>query len=197
MKVLLINGSPHAKGSTYTALSQIAGELTARGIEAEIFHIGTQPISGCLGCRKCRETGKCCIDDIVNVAVEKAKESDGFIFGSPVYYASANGAMIAFMDRLFFSGSGTGAFRNKPAASVVCARRAGSTSAYDQLNKYIGIASMIMIPSVYWNMAIGHNAEEVLQDEEGMEIMRNLGRSMAWMLKVLQLGRANGLAQPE
>ncbi len=199
MKVLLINGSPHAKGSTYTALSQIAGELETRGVETEIFHIGTQPISGCTACRTCRRTnaGKCSIDDIVNVAIEKAKESDGFILGSPVYYASANGSMISFLDRLFYSSAGTGVFSYKPAASIVCARRAGTTATYDQLNKYIGINKMIMIPSVYWNMAIGHDAEEVMQDTEGMEIMRNLGRSMAWMLKVLAAGRKEGLDKPE
>ena len=195
MKVLLINGSPHEKGSTFTALSEIAGELEKRDVEAEIFHIGTKPISGCLACRKCAETHRCIIDDAVNAALEKAKGCDGFIFGSPVYYASANGAMISFMDRLFFTRSGY--FDYKPAACISVARRAGTTATYDQLNKYLGINKMIMIPSVYWNMAFGHNAEEVRQDEEGMDIMRTLGKNMAWMLKVLDAGKKAGLEKPE
>lgn len=195
MKVLLINGSPHEKGSTYTALSKIAEELEKQGVEAEIFHIGTKPISGCLACRKCAESHRCVIDDVVNLVLDKAADCDGFIFGSPVYYASANGAMISFMDRLFFTHSGN--FEYKPAASIAVARRAGSVSTYDQLNKYIGINKMIMIPSVYWNMAFGHNAQEVRQDEEGMRIMATLGRNMAWMLKVLDAGKKAGLEKPE
>jgi multimeric flavodoxin WrbA len=194
MKVLLINGSPHEKGSTFTALSEIAKELEKRDIEAEIFHIGTQPISGCVACGACRETRRCAIDDVVNTALDKAKDADGFIFGAAVHYASANGAMVSFMDRLFFAQSGHFAF--KPAASVVAARRAGTTATYDQLNKYYGINKMITLPSVYWNMVIGHNAEEVAEDAEGMEIMRTLGRNMAWMLKVLEAGKKQGLAEP-
>lgn len=197
MKVLLVNGSPHEKGSTYTALREIAKELEARGVETEIFHIGIKPISGCIACSACRLDGthRCFMDDAVNAALEKAKDCDGFIFGAAVHYASPNGAMVSFMDRLFYTGSGYFAF--KPAASVVAARRAGTTASYDMLNKYYGINKMITLPSRYWNMVIGHNAEEVMQDTEGMEIMRTLGRNMAWMLEVLRAGREKGIALPQ
>lgn len=196
MKVLLINGSPHEKGSTYTALSKVTEELESRGVEAEIFHIGAEPIRGCIACKHCRETGsgRCVFDDVVNIALEKAKDCDGFVFGSPVYYASANGALISFLDRLFYCQSGY--FAYKPAASISVARRAGTTATYDQLNKYIGLNKMIMVPSVYWNMAFGHNAEEVRQDEEGMRIMSTIGKNMAWMLKVLEAGKKEISAEP-
>ncbi|MEG1973050.1 MAG: flavodoxin family protein, partial [Oscillospiraceae bacterium] len=189
------NGSPHADGSTFTALNEIAQELVSQGIEAEILHIGTKPLSGCIACEKCGETHRCIFDDVVNIALEKAKTADGFIFGSPVYYASANGSMVSFMDRLFYAGSKY--FAYKPAASIVAARRAGTTATYDQLNKYIGISRMIMIPSVYWNMVIGHDAKEVKEDLEGIKIMRTLGKNMAWMLKVLESAKENGIEIPE
>jgi len=195
MKVLLINGSPHEKGSTYTALSEIAAELEANGIEAEIFHIGTAPISGCRACGACAKLGRCAIDDVVNKAREKAKEADGFIFGSPVYYASANGSMISFMDRLFYSGKDIFAF--KPAACVTAARRAGTTATFDELNKYLTISQMPIVSSCYWNNVIGRTPEEVLHDKEGLSIMRTLGRNMAWMLKSLEAAKAAGVALPE
>lgn len=195
MKVLLINGSPHEKGSTYTALREIASELEANGIEAEIFHIGTAPISGCRACGACAKLGRCAIDDVVNRAREKAKESDGFIFGSPVYYASANGSMISFMDRLFYSGKDIFAF--KPAACVTAARRAGTTATFDEMNKYLTISQMPIVSSCYWNNVIGLTPEDVLQDKEGLRIMRTLGRNMAWMLKSLEAGKAAGVALPE
>lgn len=194
MKVLLVNGSPHAEGSTYTALSEIARQLSLLGVETEIFHIGTKPISGCIACGKCSETHRCVFDDVVNVALDKSKDCDGFVFGSPVYYASANGSMISFMDRLFYCNSGC--FEYKPAACICAARRAGTTATYDQLNKYLGIKRMIPVPSQYWNMVIGHNAEEVREDVEGMEIMRTIGKSMAWMLKVLEAGKNAGIERP-
>lgn len=195
MKVLLINGSPHEKGSTYTALSEIAAELESRGIEAEIMHIGTAPISGCRACGACKKTGRCVIDDVVNKAAEKARECDGFIFGSPVYYASANGSMVSFMDRLFYSSGAAFAF--KPAACIAAARRAGTTATYDELNKYLGISRMISIPSTYWNMVIGRTPEEVQKDEEGLRIMRTLGKNMAWMLETLKAAKEAGVALPE
>lgn len=195
MKVLLINGSPHAKGSTYTALAEIASELETGGVEAEIFHIGTKPVGGCIACGRCRESGRCYIDDNVNIALEKAKDSDGFIFGSPVYYASANGSMVSFMDRLFYTH--TDYFAYKPAACICVARRAGATATYDQLNKYLGINKMITIPSVYWNMAYGRDAEEIKQDAEGLAIMRTLGKSMIWMLNVLKAGKEQGFDKPQ
>lgn len=194
MKVLLINGSPHPQGSTYTALSVIASELEAQGIEAEIFHIGTKPVGGCIACGKCRENQRCFIDDNVNVALEKAKDCDGFFFGSPVYYASANGSMVSFMDRLFYTRTDYFAF--KPAACICAARRGGATATYDQLNKYLVINKMITLPSVYWNMVYGHNAEEVMKDTEGMSIMRTLGKNMAWMLRVLEASKEKGIEPP-
>lgn len=198
MKVLLINGSPNKKGCTYTALSEVAKELQAQSVETEIVHIGTGPIRGCIGCGKCRATnsGRCIFDDdIVNRLLDKVEKADGFVFGSPVYYASANGAMISVMDRLFYAGGKY--FQYKPGAVVASARRAGTTTTYDQLNKYIGITRMLMVPAPYWNMVHGSNAEQVKQDEEGMWIMRTLGRNMAWLLNMLELNKQNNIPYPE
>ena len=198
MKVLLINGSPNRKRCTFTALSEISDELHKHNIKTEIIQIGNKPIRGCTSCQKCKtnDTNRCVFDDdIVNKISEKAEDADGFIFGSPVYYASANGAMISVMDRLFYSNGKAFAF--KPAASVVSARRAGTTAAYDQLNKYIGISNMIMVPAPYWNMVHGNSVEDVQQDFEGLQIMRSIGQSMAWLLNLLKLGKANGVELPQ
>lgn len=196
MNVLLINGSPNKRGCTYTALAEIVKELEKENVETEIFHIGARPIRGCTGCKQCRESGLCAYtDDVVNEVIEKARGADGFIFGSPVHFASASGSMTALMDRLFYAASS--AFAYKPGASVVSARRAGTTAAYDQLNKYIGISKMIMVPSQYWNMVHGHTPEEVQQDQEGLQIMRTLGKNMAWLLKLIENGKANGIRIPE
>ena len=170
MKVLLVNGSPNVAGCTYTALSEVAKELNKVGIESEIFHIGDAPIAGCNACGMCRQTGKCVFDDSVNACIEKVKECDGFIVGSPVYYASANGALTAFLDRLFFSGGKH--FYLKAAAAVASARRAGTTATLDQLNKYFLISQMTVIGSQYWNMVHGSAPEDVREDMEGMQIMR-------------------------
>ncbi len=195
MNVLLINGSPHKHGCTYTALAEIANELEKENIACEIYHIGTQPIRGCIACNRCSELDRCSYEeDIVNEVIEKARAADGFIFGSPVHFASAGGAMTALMDRLFYAAGD--AFAYKPGACVVSARRAGTTAAYDQLNKYIGISKMIMVPSQYWNMVHGNTPEEVRQDEEGLQIMRTLGRNMAWLLKLLANGREHGIQIP-
>ena len=163
MKVLLVNGSPHAKGCTYTALSEIAKTLESEGIEAEIFHIGTKPIGGCINCGGCKKTGKCVFKDTVNDFLDLAETADGFIFGTPVYYASAAGSMSAFMDRIFVA-SRKGLFYLKPAAAIASARRAGTTATFDQMNKYFGISSMPIISSQYWNMVHGNKPEDVLQD---------------------------------
>lgn len=196
MNVLLINGSPHKHGCTYTALAEIAKELEKEKIACEIYHIGTRPIRGCIACNRCSELDRCSYEeDIVNEVIEKARNADGFIFGSPVYFASASGAMTALMDRLFYAAGD--AFAYKPGASVVSARRAGTTATYDQLNKYIGISKMIMVPSQYWNMVHGNTPEEVRQDEEGLQIMRTLGRNMAWLLKLLANGKEHGIQIPE
>lgn len=192
MKVLLLNGSPHDKGCTYTALCEVAGALGKNGVEAEIFQIGTTPVSGC---RACGKLGHCVIDDKVNEFVQKARGADGFVFGSPVYYASASGQIASFLDRAFYSGGS--AFEGKPGAAVVSCRRAGSTASLDQLNKYFTICGMPVVSSRYWNMVHGNTPDEVRQDEEGLQIMRTLGNNMAWLLKCIELGRKNGISFPE
>lgn len=195
MKVLLVNGSPNEKGCTYTALSEIAKTLEKHGVETEIFHIGNKPVRGCIGCGGCSKIGKCVFDDdILNALAEKVKEADGYIFGSPVYYASPNGAMLALMDRLFYSAGKY--MQYKPAACIASARRAGTTSTYDTLNKYIGINNMIMVPAHYWNMVHGSKPEDVQKDLEGLQIMRTLGNNMAWILQLLENGKKNGVAMP-
>ena len=169
MKVLLINGSPNEKGCTYTALREVSNALNKEDIETEIFWIGKKPVSGCIACGNCAKSPKCVFNDVVNECREKASDFDGFIFGSPVYYASANGSMISFMDRLFFSDmyiNGSKTFRFKPAACVVSARRSGTTATFDQLNKYLTISEMPVVASRYWNMVHGLTAEDVLKDEE-------------------------------
>jgi multimeric flavodoxin WrbA len=181
MKVLLVNGSPNKEGCTFTALSEVAKTLQEDGIETQIFHIGNKPMAGCLGCRKCMEIGKCVFNDSVNECLEIAGQFDGFIFGSPVYFASANGAMSAFLDRLFIANlcSGKNSFYLKPGAAIVSARRAGTTAAFDQLNKYFTMSQMPVVSSHYWNMVHGEAPEQVVQDLEGMQIMRTLGKNMA------------------
>jgi multimeric flavodoxin WrbA len=199
MKVLLVNGSPHEKGCTYTALSEIGATLKTCGIEPEIFWIGTKPISGCTACLGCGKKGQCVIDDKVNEFAKIAKGMDGFVFGSPVHYASASGAIRSFMDRVFYSDmfSGNKTFFLKPAAAIVSARRAGTTAALDQINKYFMISQMPIISSRYWNMVHGAKAEDVKRDEEGMQIMRVLARNMAWFLKCKEAGAKAGVQEPE
>lgn len=196
MKVLLINGSPKAKGCTYTALTEIAKELEKENIEAEIFHVGNKPIRGCMACGGCSKTDGMCVfnDDTVNEALEKAKEVDGFIFGSPVHYAAASGAITSFLDRFFYAGNG---FQYKPGAAIVSCRRGGSTAAFEQLNKYFTISNMPVVSSQYWNMVHGNTPEEVKQDLEGMQIMRVLGKNMAWLLKSIKAGKEAGVSLPE
>ena len=198
-KVLLVNGSPHKEGCTYTALSVIQETLKEEGVESEIFWLGTKPISGCIACRSCSKTQECSIDDIVNEFTKKAIEFDGFIFGSPVYYSGMNGTLMSFMDRVFFSSSRKDPhpFRYKPAAAVVSARRAGTTSAIDQINKYFLHQQMPVISSRYWNMVHGNKPEEVLQDEEGLQILRVLARNMAWFLKLKEAGEKAGVPYPK
>lgn len=200
MKVLLVNGSPHKEGCTYTALSEVSNTLKEEGIETEIFWIGNKPLSGCIACFNCKKTGKCVFNDTVNEFVEKAKEADGFIFGSPVHYAGATGAITSFMDRAFYSAFQAGKgdrFLFKPASTVISARRAGTTATYDQLNKYFGITQMPIISSRYWNMVHGSTPDDVKKDEEGMQIMRILGRNMAYYLKCIQAGKENGVELPK
>ncbi|MBR4943617.1 MAG: flavodoxin family protein [Clostridia bacterium] len=192
MKVLLVNGSYHEKGCTYTALAEVAKALEANGVETEIYWLGQNQVSGCKGCWACKKVKKCVIEDGVNEFVAKAAEFDGYVFGSPVYYASAAGALVSFMDRVFYSGGKNLAY--KPAAAVVSCRRAGASTTFDVINKYFTINNMQIVGSNYWNEIHGNTAEEAAQDEEGLQTMRILGNNMAWLLKCIELGKKEGLA---
>lgn len=195
MKVLMLNGSAKANGNTYSALLEIGKQLEKEGIEYEIFQLGGNPIRDCLGCGQCTENGCVFTDDAVNDFVAKAKEADGFVFGTPVYYAHPSGRILSFLDRVFYSSGRSFAF--KPGASVAIARRGGTTASFDVLNKYFGICQMPVVGSTYWNIAHGRTPGEAVLDEEGMQTMRNLARNMAWILKCFQLGRENGISLPE
>ena len=200
MKVILVNGGPHKNGCVNIALEEVAKELNKENIETEIFWVGVKPIAGCIACGNCAKTGKCVFDDVVNEFVEKAKDADGFIFGTPVHYAGASGAITSFLDRAFYSASCSGKsdrFLFKPSACVISARRAGTTATYDQINKYFGITQMPIISSRYWNMVHGNTPEQVKQDEEGMQTMRILGRNMAYYLKCIEAGKEKGINPPK
>lgn len=197
MHVLMLNGSPHRDGCTRTALDEIAAVLSNEGIDSEVFWLGNDPIAGCIGCGTCFRTGSCFRHDLVDAFIEKARTADGFIFGSPVHYAAASGAVTSFLDRAFMAGDSQGIYRHKPAAAIVSARRAGTTAALDQLNKYIVFHQMPLVPSQYWNMVHGSTPDQVRQDEEGLQIMRTLGRNMAWMLKAFAAAREAGIVPPE
>ncbi|MCM1055178.1 MAG: flavodoxin family protein [Bacteroides sp.] len=195
MKVILVNGSPHEKGCTYTALSEAAEALEKNGIETEIFQVGNKPVAGCIGCMSCKKTGRCFVSDKVNEFTEKAKNADGFIFGSPVHYASASGSITSFMDRAFYSGGSS--LMGKPAAAVASCRRGGASATFDQLNKYFTINCMPVVSSQYWNQVHGNSPEEVKQDEEGLQTMRTLANNMAWLLKCIEAGKEKGLSFPD
>ncbi|MDD3219927.1 MAG: flavodoxin family protein [Lachnospiraceae bacterium] len=187
MKVLLINGSPHEKGCTYTALHEVEMALQKNGVETEIYHIGIKPVRGCIACGACQATGKCAFnDDPANEILDLMKEADGVVIGSPVYYAGPNGALCALLDRAFFADGGSLAF--KPSAAVVSARRGGTTATFDRLNKYFSMNRMPIVTSQYWNSVHGFSPEDVMQDEEGLQTMRTLGYNMAWMLKSIENG---------
>ena len=196
MKALLINGSPHAAGCTYTALSEVQKTLEQEGIEVELIQIGNKDVRGCIGCGKCGELGKCVFDDVVNEIAPKFAECDALVVGSPVYYASPNGTLVSFLDRLFYSSSANKTM--KVGAAVVSCRRGGNTATFDMLNKYFSISGMAIATSQYWNMVHGNTAEEVLQDLEGMQTMRTLGRNMAFLMKSIALGKEQfGLPERE
>ena len=190
-KVLLINGSPHQFGCTYTALRETADTLEKNGVETELFHIGTKPIAGCIACAKCHESGRCVFDDGVNRLLERLDEFQGIVIGSPVYYAGPAGQLCAFLDRLFYCGESKMA--GKLAAAVVSCRRGGATAAFDRLNKYFTISSMQVVGSQYWNQIHGRTAEDAKKDLEGLQTMRTLGQNMAWMLKNME----NAAPRPE
>lgn len=196
MKVLLINGSPRKSGCINAALTEVAGALKAEGVDTEILWLGAEAIQDCVACHGCVKSGACVIrGDVVEKIVEKAKESDGFVFGTPVYYAHPSGRILSAMDRAFYSGGRY--FTHKPAAAVASARRAGTTASLDVLNKYFTICQMPVVSSTYWNMVHGNSPEDVAKDLEGLQSMRNLGRNMAWLLKCIELGAKAGVTAPE
>lgn len=195
MKVLLVNGSSRENGCTATALKEVVRALKEEGIDTETVFIGNAPLRDCIGCGKCREIGQCVFDDVVNEVVEKAKGCDGFVFGSPVYYAHPSARLLTIMDRAFYSGGKH--FKFKPAAAVLSARRAGTTASMDVINKHFTINSMPVVSSTYWNHVYGQEADEVLEDKEGLMTMYNIGKNMAWLLKCIELGKQNDVQPPE
>lgn len=196
MKVLLVNGGPHEKGCTNVALEEIKKELNRENIDAEIMWIGLKPISGCIACNRCLNTNnRCVFDDKVNKFLDKVNESDGFVFGSPVHFAGASGALTSFLDRAFY-GRGK-MFAGKVCASVVSCRRGGASATFDQLNKYALMSNMYVIGSSYWNQIHGTCREEALRDEEGLQTMRNLAQNMAYILKCMEVGKENGIKRVE
>ncbi len=195
MHVLLINGSPHKEGCTYTALHEVAFQLKKHKIDSTIFHIGNGPVRGCIGCGKCKGKGVCVFgDDSVNECVTLAREADAIVLGSPVHYASAAGAASAFFDRLFMVASGD--FVLKPGASIVSCRRGGASATFDQLNKYFTISQMPVVSSKYWNSVHGNTPDEVRQDLEGMQVMRTLGDNLAWLLQCIEAAKGT-VSKPE
>ena len=198
MKVLLVNGSPHKEGCTYTALCEVSGALNQNGIDTDIFWIGNRPISGCIACHRCDELNRCVLKDTVNEFLAIADDYDGFIFGSPVHWGSAGGAITSFLDRAFYADlNGNGQrFYLKPAAAVISARRAGTTASFDQINRYFGLMQMPIITSRYWNIVHGAAPDQVKQDLEGMQVMRILGNNMAYFLKCKEMGEKLGIPEP-
>lgn len=196
MKVLMLNGSSKVNGCTYTALCQIGESLKSEGIDYEIVQLGGAPLRDCIGCGSCKNLDCQCVfnDDIINEIINKAKEADGFVFGTPVYYAHPSGRVLSALDRMFYAGKS--AFAHKPGAAIASARRAGTTASVDVINKYFGISQMPIVSSTYWNMVHGNTPEDVLQDKEGLQTMRNIGKNMAWLLKCIELGKNNGIDIP-
>lgn len=197
MKVLLINGSAKEKGCTYTALAEVEKTLKQEGIETEIVWLTAGMLWDCIGCGQCNTKHRGCIfdDDCINEIIQKAEKSDGFVFGTPVYYAHPTGRILSALDRMFFAGKT--AFAHKPGAAVASARRAGTTASVDVLNKYFTISEMPVVSSSYWNMVHGSKPEDVMRDKEGLQVMRNLGRNMAWILKCIEAGRQQGILIPQ
>ena len=197
-KVLLINGSPHVHGCTARALDEVAKTLNENGIETETIEVGVKDVRGCIACNYCREHGLCVFHDIVNETAPKFAEADGIVVGSPTYYAGCNGGVLAFLDRLFYSTAGTVNKTMKVGAAVISSRRGGSTSAFDEINKYFTISSMPIVSSTYWNEVHGFTAEDVERDHEGLQTMRNLGKNMAFLIKAIASQKASeGLPEQE
>lgn len=194
-KVLLINGSPNEHGCTFTALMEIVDTLSKNDVESELLYLGKKPVAGCIACGKCQQTGRCAFDDRVNEVLEKLDEYDGVIVGSPVYYAGPAGQLCAFLDRLFYCSKERMA--GKLAAAVVSCRRGGASAAFDRLNKYFGISNMHTVGSQYWNQVHGFTPEDVRKDGEGLQTMRTLAQNMAWLLKNMEAGEAQGISRPQ
>ena len=200
MNVLMINGSPNAKGCTFTALTEIGKTLQEQNIDYEIMQLGKQPIRDCINCNRCHGEGCIFDDDMVNEFIQKAKDADGFVFGTPVYYAHPSGRLLSFLDRAFYSSASSRIykpFQFKPAAAIASARRAGTTASIDVINKYISIAMMPIVSSTYWNMVHGLTPEDVMQDKEGLQTMRNIGKNMAWMLQCIACAKQHNIPQPQ
>ena len=197
MKVLMVNGSPKSKGNTAAALAEVGAALEGHGIEWEVFQLGAAPVRDCIGCGKCAELDCACVfdDDMVNELIKAAQQADGFIFGTPVYYAHPTGRILSVLDRAFYAGGA--AFEHKPGAAIAVARRGGITASFDVLNKYFTINHMPVVSSQYWNMVHGNTPEEVKQDEEGLQTMRTLGNNMAWLIKCIEAGKKAGITFPE
>ena len=194
MKVLLFNGSPRVSGCTFTALSLIESELKAQGIDAEILQAGNKPVQDCVACGGCNGKGKCVMGDFINEWIDLATEADGFVFGTPVYYAHPSGRILSIMDRMFYAGGH--AFKQKPAAVIASARRGGTTASLDTIVKHLGISQMPIVSSSYWNMVHGNTPEETLRDLEGVQTMCNLAKNMAWLLKCIEAGKKSGITAP-
>ena len=194
-KVLMINGSPHEFGCTYTALKEVADTLEKNGVETEFLYLGTKPVAGCIACGKCGQTGRCVFDDQVNRVLDKLDKYSGIVVGSPVYFAGPTGQICAFLDRLFYCGGGRMA--GKIAASVVSCRRGGASASFDRLNKYFSISNMHIAGSQYWNQIHGKTPAQAVKDLEGLQTMRTLGQNIAWLIKSIEAGEAAGLAAPE
>ncbi len=195
-KVLLLNGSPRANGCTAAALREMMKTFEALGVETELIHVGNKAVRGCVACGKCRETGKCAFDDLVNEVAPKFAAAQGLVIGSPVYYGSPNGTLLSFLDRLFYSSSFSK--QGKVGASVVSCRRGGNTASFDVLNKYFTISSMPVASSTYWNQVHGFTAADVMKDAEGLQTMRNLAKNMAFLIRaVAEAEEKYGLPQLE
>ena len=195
-KVLLVNGSSRQEGNTSVALAEVAAALEGHGIETETMWLGNKPVNDCIACGKCAELGgKCVVDnDVVNELIAKAAQADGFVFGTPVYYAHPSGRILCALDRAFYAGGA--AFRHKPGAAVAVARRGGTTASFDVLNKYFTICEMPVVSSTYWNNVHGRLPGEAAQDAEGLQTMRNIGQNMAWLLKCIEAGKVAGIDVP-
>lgn len=196
-KILLVNGSPHEKGCTYTALHEMAETFAKLGVETELLWLGKKPLQDCIACNKCMELGHCIFDDIVNETAAKLKDCAGIVVGSPVYYAGPTGMVTSFLDRLTFSCTKDSRLHGKLAASIVSCRRGGATAAFDRLNKYFQMSNMAVVGSQYWNQVHGFTPDDVRKDIEGLQTMRTLARNMAWLVKCIEAGKKAGIEYPQ